>query len=513
MAGATIPAAGKLDWAKIFEDIEDTFSLNRFGWLLTAIHASPTADLAERSLEWISDWIDTMGQRRDHPAWESYSVSERLSNWPFILAVSNGLGRLPGDIAQKALSSIRDHIRHLMRNLELRGRYTNNHILNNARGLYIGGLAAGDGSAVEEAKALFYTWIPRLVDESGMLDEDSSHYQFLICQRFEQVCLLCSIAGDDSFGSFMRKWFQAAKRARDLFCVRSPRGGALSMPLIGDISPDYSPEWTLPEKGRGWEKIRGRYAWKDLHCDNENDGPGRGLRLINDRFARYDGNGVTAFWHLPIGPVRAGSHGHFDAGAFTLFHAGTEIFTDPGRRSYDRMGSAFVYARSHGGVMIDGLGPFCEDHRLNLVSAYPYQTANASISDEVAGEYLLSVRVDGFRRLSSPVLWTRSFRFRDNGMTIRDDFQARGDHRVETRFVIPGNLGVSQTEERLRIVSENGTVTLRVGGDDIASDKVCSIEAAHMSRRYGQSMPAAAFVVRQFIKGNHSDIYDIRWNL
>jgi len=259
LSGRIISSRGKLDWAYINEDIEDTFSLNRFGWLLTSIHTRPSAKLAQRALEWISNWIDAMGESFHHPAWESYSVSERLANWPFVLRIIEKFFPHDHDVEMKIVSTIEIHIDYLLQNLELRGKFTNNHILNNARGLYIGGLVVNDERAVEKAKELFIEWTPKLFHGDGMLKEGSSHYQFLLCQRFEQVYLLSHLPGDGTFAAFMKKWTEAIRRARDLFNVQSGES-TWTMPLIGDISPDYKPMWFSPSSIDGWEVIRNSYV-------------------------------------------------------------------------------------------------------------------------------------------------------------------------------------------------------------------------------------------------------------
>jgi hypothetical protein len=513
LASCTVSSRQQLDWSYINGDIENTFSLNRFGWLLTAIHIQPSAKLASRSLEWITNWIDIMGESFHHPAWESYSVSERLANWPFILRVIERFQPLDRDTEKKIAEAMGTHIDYLLQNLELPGKFTNNHILNNARGLYIGGLLVEHKFAVEKAKELFMEWTPKLFHIDGMLKEGSSHYQFLLCQRFEQVCVLSHLSGDAAFASFMKKWTEAIRRARDFFNIH---GGddTWTMPLIGDISPDYKPIWFSPLSMGGWEVIKNSYA-QDNFFTSCNKSMHAGLRKMCEGFFRYDQDDVTIFWHASGVPAIAGSHSHFDLGSFILFLKGEGIFIDAGRRSYNLDESTGVYAKAHNGLIIDGFGPFCEDYRLNLIDAYPHQISHTVVEAEKDNHIFLTLSVDGFRRLVSPVSWERTFSFKEKTMTIRDDIKAKGGHELETRFIIAAGLSAEKTAEGVCIKSKKGQVTMKVKVLNSDSDGPSSffMDKAVISREYGRSEDALAFVVKNTTRGNHKNIYEIKWHI
>ena len=507
LSSRAISSRQEPDWSYIYEDIEDTFSLNRFGWLLTAIHARPSAKLSCRALEWITHWIENMGKRFQHPAWESYSVSERLANWPFILQICERFQPFDADTEKKIAANIGNHLDYLLQNLELRGDATNNHILNNARGLYIGGLAVKHESAIQKAKELFIEWTPKLFHGDGMLKESSSHYQFLICQRFEQVCLLSHLSGEGDFAAFMKKWTEAARRARDFFKIKNYQN-TWTMPLIGDISPDYKPTWFSPFSRDGWKVIRESYAGGDSFSPYS-QAMHNGLSRMSEGFFRYDQGDATVFWHVPDGPVPAGSHGHFDTGSFVLFLKGKDIFTDPGRFSYRTEGSTGVYSRAHNCLLIDGLGPFCEDRRLNLIDACPHQTSHTMVTANKDGGPTLSLVVDGFRRLASPVRWERSFFFKERTMIIHDEIKSRGNHRLETRFIFAEGLSAEKTDGGVYIKSKSEQIVMKLLNP--AGNPTFFIEKAEISRMYGRAKETLAFVVKNTTRGNHTNIYEIQW--
>jgi hypothetical protein len=262
LAGKCIPITQRFDWKYVDPDIENTFSLNRFGWLMTLLCNNPSEKMSRHALYWISNWIDVMGNDTNHSAWESYSVSERLSNWPFILLMARHFTDVSSEQTDKIAQSMTFQVQYLLENLELKGALTNNHILNNARGLYIGGLTLGDNEAVSFAKRLFYEWTPKLFHEDGMLREHSSHYQFLLCQRYEQVYYLSRSFQDDSFTDFMGQWSTLMKGICNFFSVYGP-DKLWSMPLFGDISPDYPPVWFSPYSKEGWSTIKEVLGWKE----------------------------------------------------------------------------------------------------------------------------------------------------------------------------------------------------------------------------------------------------------
>jgi hypothetical protein len=124
---------------------------------------------------------------------------------------------------------------------------------------------------------------------------------------------------------------------------------------------------------------------------------------------------------------------------------------------------------------------------------------------------VLSLDVDGFRRLASPVLWRRSYSFNDRTMTIRDDIEAKGGHRLETRFIIAEGLSAEKTDEGIYIKSESGLVTMKVLNPHGDSAQSFSMEKVEISRMYGRSEEALAFVVKSTTRANHTNIYEIQW--
>lgn len=512
LAGEAVSCRPGIEWDRAVEDMESGFALHRFGWLLSALLASPSRQLAVQASEWLQDWIRCMGKQRGHYAWESYSVAERLANWPFILQIIAKMAPLPAGFLITMEKSMTEHLKFLKKNIEYRDKRTNNHLLNNARGLYIGGLVFNDSEAVSQAKAIFLEWTEKLFHGDGMLKEHSSHYQQLLCQRYEQVYFLARHVGDAGFEQFMGAWLNRMAEAADFFAVSRP-GGLGDLPRLGDISPDFPPRWFGPHDPGGWPAWKRRLGWR--RSETETDARNGVLQRRQGDFFRYDTDEVTIFWHInPEG--YSNDHGHNDAGGFVIFYRGIEIFADPGRYSYSPWGSYGRYARAHNTLLIDSLAPYCEDHLMNSLKAYRSRGPRYHVSRD-GHCYVLEIEVDGFSRLKTPVKWTRKFVAGKKRLLVADDLSSAGSNCVEARFqiapgiqVVPEEKGKyslysgSQPVMTLMALNYPGAANLVRGGRGDSGEGWCS-------REYGKRVPGATIIFQHRLSHQAAHEYEIRW--
>lgn len=512
LACETLSLESEIDWKHPYRDIEDTFALNRFGWLLAALVESPSAELARKAVRWLGTWIDAMTGQKEHPAWESYSVSERLANWPFILLILKRLTGVPENFTNDVERTLIDHLDHLLYHLEVNGKATNNHILNNARGLYIGGIVLNDPFAAEQAKKLFREWTPKMFCEEGVLREHSSHYQFLLCQRYEQIHLLAQCAGDASFLEFLERWVALMQDACEFLSVSYDDNGS-AMPLFGDISPDFSPEWFLP--AGGWSTLK---SW--LGVQEPKRKKVKTDKVIIKRkgdFIRFDTKNTSCFWHIPKNDGPYLRHGHHDRGGFVLFYRGREIFTDPGRYSYTNEGLYGIRAKAHSTVTIASLGPSCEEHRLNRLNIYEDVKSGCRISasDEHA---LLTMECNGFERLRRAVHWKRKFTLQKNGMVIEDILESKGNNIVESRFQIAPGIRVQQNNGILHLMIEQnlGATFEAVDRHPYSFLIIPQIDDGSdegwVSKEYGIRARGNTLLFRRTINKAESHAYRLRWS-
>jgi len=233
LASRVLPIDGGIDWAQAFGDPEDTSALHRFGWLLRERLANP-ARVQHDGLAWIDDWVaaDRAG-RIPAAGWDAYSTSERMVNWLVGLRGTPLTANLRMEVDRQA--------EHLLAHLEDRGRLTNNHILNNARALYMAGVFFGVERFARIGRAIVERFHGELFTSGDFLREGSSHYHFLLTRSYLELLWCAREARDEPFESWLLPRIERMAAVAEAFLVRN--GSGLTMPLIGDISPDFEPEW------------------------------------------------------------------------------------------------------------------------------------------------------------------------------------------------------------------------------------------------------------------------------
>lgn len=415
LATRTWPLSAGDPWTQVFEDPEDAFSAHRFSWVAPALASSGAAAPVARAM--LRRWLADRGGTGDGPGWDSYSVAERISAAVYLQSAA-----APGGADAGLDAAIRTHARHLHAHLEVRGANTNNHLLNDARALYLAGAWLVDAPLLARARAIFDFAVPAMYQE-GFLREGSTHYHQLLHRTLTEVALLASLAGDAAFGERAAAWASESASA-----ARFVNAGLPDMPRIGDLSPDFPPE-VLAAWARWFEAdVPG------ADCNTPPDVAARGgyLRAVASGFLLHA-------WVNPAGHVPAWSHAHADLGAFTLSWHGQPLLIDGGRSTYaaTEIGAFGRSVRSHNAVSIDGFEP-CIAHGVN---GYPElldrEYGDARPVARVAGggrAARVEIAHEGFARLGSGMRYSRSVALGPDGVTIEDRITGAGRHRVETFF-------------------------------------------------------------------------------
>ena len=235
-------------WSTEFQDQEDMFSLHRWNWLLTAL----TKNSKEHNEEWgfslMRSWINRMMDPMEGLPWAPYTTGERISNACLfaVLAKTNNNFRpasiLPNDII-KALGIMAFY---LLDNLEFKGKYrTGNHVINNARALLFAGVFLNLECLIDLSSSILKEKLPGLVTKDGFLREGSSHYQFLFTRWILEMLWLSRISNNDTIQKFITPFTSKLVKQCWFFLVKDSYSREWSIPLIGDISPDFPPEWLI----------------------------------------------------------------------------------------------------------------------------------------------------------------------------------------------------------------------------------------------------------------------------
>jgi hypothetical protein len=320
-------------------DPEVTQAAHRFHWMLEWLAQGAPKNGPHRLLELITLWQTTPSARNKlSQAWIPYTVSERIVNLSICLSLIHNLQPIDKFSMESLQREIFEHLVFLVNHLEYPASgIINNHILNNARALYLGGQFLQVEGFCNVAKQIFELHLPSMIGPGGHLLESSSHYQLLLARSISEVAIIANYFKDEAFFNWISN-FQSKMRHASLRLV--PGTIVCS---IGDVSPDMPIDWYHPINSCGWRKI-----WNDD-------------KLVAGETTQNDGwlKAQTPVWcaltyshpHRDSYPV---GHGHEDFGSFVLYYKGRPIIIDKGRYSY--RDTTDVSPQNHSTVLRDGKG-------------------------------------------------------------------------------------------------------------------------------------------------------------
>ena len=328
-----------------FTDEESLFSVYRFRWLLLGIETYKDNGFAEEAIDVINYWLDNYDSLVLKVN-ETYSICERLLNILYFISIVkyNNVKELDKLNIHKLSKIFKLQINDILNNIENRGKYTNNHILNNARALYIlGGLLKIDNIG-SMGKDLLFSYFDILI-KNGILLEGSFHYQVLLTRSMCEIYLVAKQIKDNQMIKFL-----FGELDKMLFYSSSLHSNFSSLyPLIGDISPDFPVEFF---SGYPFSKQ-----------DNESSKWNNIFNFSFDFSKDQKYNSEFKFWEkynygdIEIWMINKKDgilpHGHNDNGSFTIFYKGKPILIDTGRYTYRRyhQNSNMTNTLSHTGII------------------------------------------------------------------------------------------------------------------------------------------------------------------
>lgn len=445
-----------------FDDPEDAFLAYRFGWCLRLL-AQGLSDaqilyLVEQAVVW------SRKQRASEGAegWDSYSVSERIVHWLFLLSGYSlrGLPRI--NLTAELENELKAHVRFLSNHLEFHGVLTNNHLINNARALYLAGVCALDSRLRDMGRELLEYGAREMFTSSGFLQESSSHYHLLLCRTYLETFWAALHTEDKIFLARMRDRIRQMVRAAVFF------QDSAVLPLVGDVSPDFPPSfhqevsragrWMLGEEAmaknidRGWHSLFINAERFKAHPAYNEALPARSSKEI------YDDSGYYRLrfrgWELilyvnPRGYVPPRSHGHSDLLGFVLHYEGTPLLIDTGRSTYQDipLGRYARSIRAHNSISVDGMEPCVVNGHNGYVStmlpAYYERPPKVTI-EEQEDHIQVTIVCRGFERVWPDVVVTRTFWLGASYFSFEDNISGSGRHSVESFFHFHPDVAATQ---------------------------------------------------------------------
>jgi hypothetical protein len=458
-------------FARPYDDIETLLGAHRFAWV-------PVAG-EDLDPDWVASlwqcWADRFGDGDSGWPWHAYTAAERAIN---IIDFSRRFGSPGRRDATAAL--LARHAEIIRSGLEYFGEhYTSNHLSNNGRGLLRIGTALGLKNYANTGAKIMVAEAGRIFGRSGVLREGSTHYHLLITRNYIDAWLDARASGLDQT-EMLREIATRAIAAIPGLCL--PGG----LPLIGDISPDVTPEYLGQLYGAGnpgtWPGNLPSPLQRDVLSLLGQIPPVSPDRLADDGWYRFGGQDWEALCYVPPGgwPPMPG-HGHQDLGSFELHDGDISVIVDPGRGSY--ADARCEGAAAHNGVTIDGRSPtpvnrpyYAAAFRERVVGALPdmQRTRDGRV-----------LRNAGFGYLKTVTSAVREWRFSEAGVEISDRIAGRGRHRICRRFCTP--LAVKREADAVIMSTGSRSYRLLPGADFRLEDITCW-------SAYGEGRPATQII-------------------
>jgi len=476
----------RIDWTRQFDDPEDLEALHRWSWLLSLLpeRTANKGAIARWAGTELSEWARLFSSEIDDGAdgfvraaslkWGSYTVGERISNAVLFYYF------LEEEPPKAVLEALCEHARFLVRRLEYNGHRTGNHVFNNARALYLAGVALDAPAWQEFASLIIRRELPILVTGDGFLREGSSHYQFLFTRWLLEVAFFAGLSGDRNLVEMISPTLERLVRRCSFFLVKGA-DGRCDFPRFGDISPDFPPAWLadLPWSGPAASLVEPCSrppapegdTWAGLFGyakgpEREREKTGETIQVFPaSGWHRIDAAGHTLFFRFDeSGPPMHAGHHHNDLFHFCLFYMGEPVLVDAGRLNYmadDSRGLSGLRPEAHNAFTIDGLGAAPAGWHL-----FPQEYSrfrNRVEVEEGVGGCRITLISDAFSRMERPVEARRSFSISRGRFRITDSFSGEGRREIRSFFHWDKDLALSETGKgEWRISCRAGQGSFRV---------------------------------------------------
>jgi hypothetical protein len=318
-----------------FEDQEDYFAANRFIWIYEIILNYPYKNVIDYCYEKIFQWLDENQLDSSDNKFESYSISERIIAFLFFIQFTKRYFKISKLKSEELLESLRTQLNHLINHLEYRGKMTNNHILNNARVLYITGRLLKLKDIENLGKKILKNEYA-LVFENGIYLEGSSHYQMLITKNFLEMQIVAKCTNDFKFQNLLDL------NIREMLgqCnILQSRYSTTEFPLIGDISPDMAPNWFI-----GWpfnnknsliSKWASLFKYELTEIIRQKKTIKNNTKYLENKKWLYIEKERFEVW-ASLRDKKIPCHGHNDNGSLIIYYDGKPFIIDLGLSTYHK---------------------------------------------------------------------------------------------------------------------------------------------------------------------------------
>ena len=476
LAGGRVHRLDLANWDGL-EDAEDHHAYHRLYWAVRYAEAAFFGHEGARNglVGELSSWLDGRWEGSPVASWP-YTVAERIASLTTILFwIGDGGNGLSSSLTVPIKRQIWNDANQLSSSVEY-GLGLHNHLLNDARGLFLASAALADCDHAagwrEQAWTIWDECFPKLVLEDGTFAEQSSHYHLLLCRTALEYWVACRRAQRPLPQGFEGRLLAMFDLANEL--VR-PDG---SLPRFGDNSPDRTGTdlWGLlpaayhygllrrPPRHRAITPLTLFYcAVRPVLPEVEDVA---GLRLFPNGGIAILRSATSAAELVAHGDGRdgVGPHGDAGRGSYELWWKGHVLVREPGCFSSpsDANWRSYQCAEAQNVTSLDGLPPVItkQDGRF-LARWYRPQGGAWSTLPGIGAEF----RCEAFSRLHPDIVVFRTWQFeKPDALMFHERIEGSARVSFESRICL-GDAPWG-TFERAGVP---GTVTLHWQGDDGSS--------------------------------------------
>lgn len=460
-------------WVDLFnkevEDQEVLCSAARWYWLIYDFEILNNTSV-EKVLFLTKHWIRSFSYHESSLIWEPYNASERISSFANAIIFQSSFNNLLDIIKrEKEISGFLNlSVCHISRNMEYYpNKISYNHVVNDLKGILTAAILLEDDSLVSKTSDLLFSEVEIIVNSEGFIREGSSHYQFIVTRWMIELEWLCLLSKRNELRVKFKQWNIKLLNSSIFYLVKDETTGIFNVPLFGDVSPDFDPEWIINYFGSVVKDFDvnafnsyGDKVISDLGYSYVGEKL-KNISISHEFVTRINQNDIILFIrHQTHGDTFFPNHAHDDFTSYVLFYKGKFIVSDPGRVNYILSDKSLEYllSTSHNVIQVEGLPiQTSEWNRHFLPGVYKQNDSNISFN-KFEGRQQLSITSNSISRLYNKqiVSYTRNFLVCNNTLVIKDRFSGKGSYELTGQITLHPQINAMQVGENVIEVNDNG---------------------------------------------------------
>ena len=479
--------------ASAHQEEEYFFSLNRWYWLIYDQEQLQQLS-AEHIIQLAEFWILSNPYDSASPAWEPYSVSERVSSFCAALMIKADHETIRELIGtnKKVREFLLTSMRHLKSNLEYYpGGITFNHVVNDVKGILTAAVVLDKKADLEAAFKLLLEELDIIIDGDGFLREGSSHYQLIITRWICEINFLLQKAGQVDAEKWLTPYCEKLVSKVYFFLGASLDFSRCKMPLFGDISPDLDPDWLIRYFGGNYGTQSWNYG-RIIMDKTVPSGFSNGCYSFNEFTKMQHEDWILYIRHGKSHAAYFPNHSHDDFGTYVLYYKGINIITDPGRKDYAQAFSQNEYCGSsvHGTLTVNHVLTVLSNNYYYLTRAY-----KTAILKRETDALALTLTVHNSKAFGAYRLkhYQRRFSLDAQGLLVTDHIEGNGAYEMSTAIVLDKSIEVKENNtDSSQLLLQHTDLSLRVGISEKAG-----IADLNCANRYGNEEKTTMLVVKK----------------